>query len=76
MIRITHHRIKCIGCGYCEEGAPYRWQIDSLDGKAKLLGSIEKRGIYTCNVSDDELEQNEEVAKLCPVKIIKVEKIR
>jgi ferredoxin len=75
MIRITHHRIKCIGCGYCEERAPYRWQIDSRDGKALLTGSVEKRGIFTCRVSDDELDANQEAAELCPVKIIQVEVI-
>jgi ferredoxin len=75
MIRITHHRIKCIGCGYCEDRAPYRWQIDNVDGKAKLYGSVEKKGIYTCRASDDELQINLEAAQICPVKIIRVDRI-
>jgi len=75
MIRIFHHRSKCIGCGYCEELAPYRWTIDPADGKAVLIGSTGKRDIYTCQTSDDEFNVNQEAAELCPVKIIRVERI-
>jgi ferredoxin len=74
MVRIFHHRLRCIGCGYCEEVAPYRWQIDNNDGKASLIGASEKRGIFTLVVGDDELEDSLNAADLCPVKIIQVEK--
>ena len=75
MIRIFHHRVRCIGCGYCEEIAPYRWKIDNWDGKASLIDASEKRGIFTLTVGDDEWEDSMNAAELCPVKIIHVEKI-
>lgn len=75
MIRITHHRIKCIGCGYCEEFAPFRWKMNGKDGKSDLIGAKGKKEIYTLQVTDDELDANIEAADSCPVNIIKVENI-
>jgi ferredoxin len=75
MVRITHHRIKCIGCGYCEEAAPFRWEMDGKDGKSTLIGAKGKRDIYTMQVTDDELEANQEAADSCPVNIIRVEMV-
>lgn len=74
MVRITHHRIKCIGCGYCEEMAPFRWKMNGKDGKSDLIDSKGKKEIYTLQVMDDEFEANFEAAEACPVNIIKVEK--
>jgi len=75
VVRITHHRIKCIGCGYCEEAAPFRWRMNGNDGKSDLLGAKGKKEIYTTQVTDDELEANLEAAESCPVNIIRVETI-
>ncbi|MBN1251565.1 MAG: ferredoxin [Bacteroidales bacterium] len=75
MIRITHHRAKCIGCGYCIEVAPYRWLMNKKDGKTDLISAKGKKEIYTLVVADDEFENNKEAAELCPVKIIRVEKV-
>ncbi len=75
MIRITHHREKCIGCFYCAEVAPSRWTMDENDGKSLLKESSQKRGFYITVTSDDELEANTEAANVCPVNIIKVVKI-
>ena len=44
MIRISHHRVKCIGCNYCVEVAPSNWIMDKTDGKSTLLDAKEKRG--------------------------------
>ena len=74
MIRITHQREKCIGCGYCVEVAPYRWRMNDKDGKSDLVSAKNKKGFYNVVVADDEYEDNKEAAELCPVKIIKVEK--
>jgi ferredoxin len=76
MISISHHRQKCIGCGYCEEVAPYRWKMDTIDGKANLIGAIKKRDFFNYQSTDEELEDNLKAAELCPVKIIKVEILR
>ena len=75
MIRISHHRIKCIGCNYCVEVAPHRWIMNKDDGKSILLDAKEKKGIYMTVITDDEFEENKEAAELCPVNIIRVEKV-
>jgi ferredoxin len=75
MIRITHHRAKCIGCNYCAEVAPTRWVMDKNDGKSNLLSAKEKKGIYIAITSNDEYVANMEAMIICPVNIIKVEQI-
>jgi len=75
MIRITHYRKKCIGCNYCVEVAPSSWAMDDFDGKSILLEATEKKGIHITITSDDDFEVNIEAANICPVNIIKVEKI-
>ena len=72
MITITLQRDKCIGCNYCREHAPQRWTMSKKDGKAMLLGSRDRRGFHTVKVHEEELEANQNAAKACPVKIIKV----
>ncbi len=74
MIRITHQREKCIGCGYCEEIAPYRWKMNAQDGKSDLLESKAKKGIFTLVTGDDEYSDLMRSASVCPVRIIKVQK--
>ncbi len=76
MIRITHQRAKCIGCNYCVEFAYERWRISKKDGKVTLIGGINKKGFYTAKVGDDEYQANINAAKACPVKIIRIEKIK
>jgi ferredoxin len=74
MIRVTHQREKCIGCGYCEEIAPYRWEMSKVDGKSDLLESITKKNIQSSLLGDDEYTDMMRSASACPVKIIKVSK--
>lgn len=73
MITIIQQRDKCIGCKYCVEAAPDRWQMSKKDGKSILLGAHAKRGFWSVKVHEIELEANEKAAKLCPVKIIQVQ---
>ena len=75
MIRITQQRDKCIGCNYCVEAAYDRWRMSKKDGKCTLIGSKEKRGFHSVIVGDDEYEENFVAANVCPVKIIKVERL-
>jgi len=74
MVRIFHRRDKCIGCYYCVEVAPQRWEIDEQDGKSLLIDSTAKKGIYMVVVPDFEYDENKEAAEACPVNIITVEK--
>ncbi len=76
MIRIIHQRDKCIGCNYCVEIAYDRWRMSKKDGKCTLIEGKNKKGFYTAVVGDDEFEANVNAAKVCPVKIIKVEKVK
>ena len=75
MIRITHQRPKCIGCNYCAEVAPFRWEMDETDGKCNLRDGKMKRDMVTVIAPDDEWDDNQEAARCCPVNIIRVERI-
>jgi len=72
MITITLQRDKCIGCNYCREHAPQRFTMSKKDGKAILLGSVEKNGFHIAHVHEDYLEPVLNASKACPVRIIKV----
>ena len=76
MIRIIHHRNKCIGCNYCIEAAPNTWAMNEQDGKATLKEAKRKKDFYILVTGDDELRDNIEAQNLCPVKIIRVEQIK
>lgn len=72
MIQITQFRNKCIGCNAGVEAAPSRWAMSRKDGKCTLVGGKAKKDIYTINVPDIELDENNRAAAACPVKIIQV----
>lgn len=72
MITVIHQRAKCIGCNYCVELAPDYWRMSKKDGKAVLLGAIDKKGFYSLKMRDDEADANHKAAKACPVNIIQV----
>ncbi len=75
MVIITQQRDKCIGCNYCVEMAYSRWRMSKKDGKATLIGGLNRKGFYTVKVREDELEDNIKAAEACPVKIIHVKHI-
>ena len=75
MITIIYRRNKCIGCNYCTEIAPQRWQMNQKDGKSNLIGSKEKKGFWTNKVPETEFEMNQKSAYSCPVKVIEILKI-
>lgn len=72
MLKIIHYRSKCIGCGVCYEQQPALWRMSKKDGKATLLRSINKKGIFQLTVPGEVIEQSKWVAKACPVNIIKI----
>ncbi len=55
-------RIRCKGCGACEEVAPEAFEMDEGDDVA-LLKDVDQ-------VPDDKIEQ---AATVCPVKCIEIE---
>lgn len=71
--KVVHNRGKCIGCHACVNIAPQCWTIDPVDGKSKLVGAKEKRGLFISEIFDEDVEANKEAAEACPVNIIKVE---
>ena len=75
MVIITQQRDKCIGCNYCVELAYNRWRMSKKDGKATLIGGVNRKGFYTVKVREDELDENIKAAEACPVKIIQVKEI-
>lgn len=72
MAKIIHYRNKCIGCNICFELQPEFWRMSMKDGKATLLRSQEKKETYILSVTECHVQQSHEVAKACPVNIIKV----
>lgn len=72
MPKIIHYRNKCIGCGVCYEQQPEFWRMSKKDGKATLLRSTDKKGVFMINITGAALLQSGDVAKACPVKIIKI----
>lgn len=72
-MRITFFRSKCIGCNYCVEAWPERWQMSKRDGKSVLIGGKKKGDVYRADVGEYEREFNERAARACPVNIIRID---
>jgi ferredoxin len=75
MIQIAYQRKKCIGCNYCIELAPERWKMNKKDGRSVLLGARNIKGLYKVEVDEVEYEANKASAKVCPMKIIHINKL-
>lgn len=75
MPKLIHYRQRCIGCNACVEIAFDRWRISKKDGKAVLLGGLEKKGIFQTTIRYDEVEDNLRAIEACPVNIIKIDGI-
>ncbi|MCI0921166.1 ferredoxin [Sphingobacterium rhinopitheci] len=73
MPKLIHYRQRCIGCNACVEIAFDRWRISKKDGKAVLIGGIEKKGVFQATIRYDEVEENLRVVEACPVNVIKLD---
>ncbi|NGP86723.1 ferredoxin [Aliifodinibius halophilus] len=71
-MKITIYRSKCIGCNYCVEAWPERWQMSKRDGKCVLIGGKKKGQVYQAEVGEYERKYNERAAEACPVNIIRI----
>ena len=72
MPKLIHYRDKCIGCGVCREMQPEYWRMSKKDGKATLLKATVKRGVSVLEVPAAAMEKSADVAKACPVRVIKL----
>lgn len=72
-MHITFYRSKCIGCNYCVEAWPERWQMSKRDGKGVLVGGRKKGNVFRTEVGEHEREYNEQAASACPVDIIRMD---
>ncbi len=75
MVKVYHYRAKCIGCNACVEADKNRWRMSRKDGKSTLVGGINVKGIFRVEVENDEYKTIMKAVKICPVKIIKAEKL-
>ena len=71
-MHITFYRHKCIGCNYCVEVWPERWQMSTRDGKCVLIGGKKKGQVYRTEVGELEREVSERAAEVCPVNVIRL----
>lgn len=72
LIKISHFREKCIGCGVCAETAGQTWYMNDIDGKSSLYEGENKRDLVRGSITDVDLDDNLRAAEKCPVKIIQV----
>jgi ferredoxin len=72
MPKIIHYRKKCIGCGICYEQQHELWRMSKKDGKATLIKGIGKKDVFILNIPAASVVKSQEIAKACPVRIIKV----
>ncbi len=71
-LKIIHDRQNCIGCNACVSIAPQNWVMDEKEGKAVLVGSRKKGGVYVGEIFDRDLSANEMAAQACPTQVIKI----
>ena len=72
MPKLIQYRDKCIGCALCVEMQPDHWRMSKKDGKATLLNAQIKKGVHTVEIPVYSVPYSREVAKACPVRIIKL----
>ncbi len=72
--KISHQRGKCIGCGFCVSQNPNIWKINRGDNLVDLVNGKKKGNVFVIEVDMNELDINLKIAKLCPMKIIKIYK--
>lgn len=73
MPKLIHYRERCIGCNACVEIDYDHWRMSRKDGKAVLIGGIEKKGVFQLDVRPEDIETCMQVVKACPVRVIKLE---
>ena len=73
--KIIHKKKECISCGACAAICPEYWEMDE-EGLSLLKGSKEVGGNYELGIdTEDARACNQEAVDVCPVQIIKIEKV-
>ena len=73
--KILHYKNNCISCGACAAICPEFYEMDE-EGIAQLKGSMQVGDHWERNISsEDDRVRNQEAADVCPVQIIKIEKV-
>lgn len=73
--KIIHLKKECISCGACAAVAPDYWQMDD-EGFAQLKSAKENGDQWELEIDTEEARAiNQEAAEVCPVGIIKIEKV-
>jgi len=73
--RVVFDRSKCIGAFNCVGAASDFWKM-AKDGKVDLANSKKTKGqTFELVIDENNFQQNQAAAKVCPAKAIKVEKI-
>jgi len=73
--KVIHERKDCIACGACAAIAPEFWFMDE-DGLASLKDAKPVGENFELVItSEEDKATNQEAADVCPVQIIKVEKV-
>jgi ferredoxin len=73
MPKLIHYRQRCIGCNACVEIDFERWRISKKDGKATLIGGVDKKDIFQLDIKFADIAICETVIKACPVNVIRIE---
>ncbi len=70
--KIIYDRKNCIGVGSCALLAEKFWAMAS-DDKADLIhGKQRKDGFWELEIAEEQLFENQEAARNCPVRVIKI----
>ncbi len=74
-LKVIHERPKCIACGSCAAVAPEHWEMNANDGLADLKNCSMEGENEVKEADENEAVKHREAAEVCPVQIIRVEKL-
>ncbi len=74
--KIIYNRKDCIGAAACVAMSEKYWRMNN-DNKADLKSGIlnQETGFYELEISEENLNEALESARVCPVEVIMIEKI-
>ncbi len=70
--RIVYDRANCTGVAACAIVAERFWQMDSEDKATLVGGELTGNDVWEREITGEELPENLEAARSCPVQVIKI----